>query len=231
MEYNYFMYSNEIKSQAQYLRRTGRTYSEIRATIGISIPQATLSYWLTSIPLLLRHKKRIAALNARNLATGRKVRILQRSESKKKNFADLKEEFCKPIKALTIPQKKLLLSVLYLGEGGKRAQRSSVMFGNSDPKVIKIFLRLMRSAYSLDESKFRCTVQCRADQDFQALQRFWSKNTAIPIKKFLKVQIDKRSIDKPTRKKNYRGVLRIDYYSANIFHELMNLADILNEGL
>ncbi|MEK7123258.1 MAG: hypothetical protein AAB855_05405 [Patescibacteria group bacterium] len=225
------MYSEEVKRKARNLRGRGKTYSEIRSSLNIFIPQATLSYWLSDIVLQEKHKKRIEAINFENLARGRVVRIQQRNELKERNFCELKDEFTEPIHSLTVHQKKLLLAILYLGEGGKRFRRAAVMFGNSDPKVIKIFLGLIRSSYAIDETKFRCTIQCRADQDVGALEQFWSKMTRIPLKNFLKAQIDKRTIGKPTRKREYLGVLRIDYYSANIFHELMNLADILNEGL
>lgn len=226
------MYSNEIKIRACDLRKKGKTYSEIRRILGIQVPQATLSYWLSDIVLHKKHKKRIAAINSRNLADGRKIRLKQRKALKKRDFCALKDEFCEPIRTLTIQQRKLLLAILYLGEGGKLPRsRAGVMLGNSDPKVIKIFLNLMRSAYPINESKFRCTIQCRADQNVENLEKFWSKVARVPRRNFLKAQIDKRTIGRPTRKKEYLGVLRIDYYSANIFHEIMSLADILSEGL
>ncbi|MBI4253033.1 hypothetical protein HY623_02520 [Candidatus Uhrbacteria bacterium] len=224
-------YTKEIKLRAQELRKKGKTYSEIRSAIGVPVPKPTLSYWLGDIVLEQNHKKRIELLSACNLAKGRSIRIRQRRELKEKNFHFLKKEFENPIRDLTVHQKKLLLALLYLGEGGKAARRAAVLFGNSDPKVIRIFLWLMRTSYAIDESKFRGTVQCRADQNIKKLERFWSKESNIPLENFLKAQIDKRSIGRPTRKKDYRGVLRIDYYSANIFHELMNLSEIISEGL
>lgn len=225
------MYSHEIKTRACDLRKKGKTYSEIRRILGIQVPQATLSYWLSDIALRKKHKKRIALINSRNLANGREIRIKQRKELRKRDLCTLKDEFREPIRTLTIQQRKLLLAIFYLGEGGKLPHRAGVMLGNSDPKVIKIFLNLMRSAYPIDESKFRCTIQCRADQNVENLEKFWSKAVKIPRRNFLKAQIDKRTIGRPTRKKEYLGVLRIDYYSANIFHELMSLADIFSEGL
>lgn len=225
------MHSMSIRNRARELRRNGMTYSEIRGAIGIPLAKATLSYWLHDIVLDPTHEKRIIALNAHNLAKGRKIRIQRRKKIRKKIFFTLREEFLKPIQSLSGHQKKLLLAILYLGEGGKLFRRAAVMFGNSDPKVIRIFLRLMRSAYAIDESKIRCTVQCRADQDIRKLENYWSQVASVPLENFYKAQIDKRSIGKPTRRANYLGVLRIDYFSASIFHELMNLSDILNEGL
>ena len=225
------MHSLKTKNKAQRLRRDGKTYSEIQKIIGISLPKPTLSYWCKDIILPEEHKKRIIELNTGNLARGRAIRILQRREKRKENFLFLQRDFKMTITTLDCYQKKLLLAMLYLGEGGKFIGRAGVMLGNSDPKIIKIFLRLMRSTYVIDEAKFRCTLQCRADQDIVKLESFWSRVANIPLSKFYKAQIDKRTIGKATKKKDYSGVLRVDYFSADIFHELMNLSEILSEGL
>ena len=70
---------------------------------------------------------------------------------------------------------KIAFAMLYLGEGAKKT-RGSLMFGNSDPLVIRLYLNLLRSCYRIDENKFRCTLQCRADQDVKKLEKFWSRD-------------------------------------------------------
>jgi hypothetical protein len=52
----------------------------------------------------------------------------------------------------------------------------------------------------IDEKKFRCTVQCRADQNSEALISFWSTTTLIPQNQFYRLRIDKRIIGMPTKK-------------------------------
>ena len=123
---------------------------------------------------------------------------------------------------------KLLLTCLYLSEGGKTT-KGSLMFGNSDPLIIKLFIKLLNIIYKIDKDKFRCTLQCRADQNTKLLKKFWSKITGIPPKQFYKPQIDKRSLGKRTLKKEYKGVCRIDYFSAEIFHELTVVGKIITE--
>ena len=123
---------------------------------------------------------------------------------------------------------KIVLGVLYLSEGSKTL-RGSVTFGNSDPKIISLFLRLFRSSYSLDESKFRCTVQLRADQNIKFLENYWSKITSIPRSQFYKSRVDPRSIGKLTLKKEYKGVCKIDYFSAKLFYELMSIGKVLTQ--
>ena len=64
---------------------------------------------------------------------------------------------------------KLVLGALYLGEGSK-GDRSGLTFGNSDPDIVALFLRLLRATMQLDETKF----QCRVAQDAEMLESFWA---------------------------------------------------------
>ena len=107
-----------------------------------------------------------------------------------------------------------------MGEVAK-TKRGSLMFGNSDPRVIALFLRLLRQCYNINEDKFRCTLQCRADQNIETLERFWSKITNVPLKQFYKARVDSRTIGKKSRKMDYKGVCRIDYFSADLFNEII----------
>ncbi|MBI4079144.1 MAG: hypothetical protein HY429_02505 [Candidatus Levybacteria bacterium] len=75
--------------------------------------------------------------------------------------------------------------------------------------------------------KIRCTVQCRADQDIIVLEKFWLDVTKIPRRLFYKAQIDPRTRGKPTKKKDYKGVLRIDYFDTKVQLELESLAQLV----
>ena len=125
---------------------------------------------------------------------------------------------------------KVVLSILYLCEGSKSLERGSVMFGNSDPFIINLFLYLLRRCYNIYERKFRCTLQGRADQDVKKLEKFWSKITNIPLSQFYKARIDSRTIGKKSKNLNYKGVCRIDYFSAEIAIELMQISKIIHKG-
>lgn len=124
---------------------------------------------------------------------------------------------------------KIALAMLYLGEGSK-GKRSSLVFGNSSPAIIRLFLTLLRYCYNIDESKFRCTVQCRADQNVLELERHWNKVTKISLRQFYKAQIDSRTVGRETKNKNYKGVCRIDYLSSHIFIDLIETANVVCIG-
>lgn len=114
---------------------------------------------------------------------------------------------------------KLSLVLLYLAEGSKN-RHGSLVFGNSDPGIISLFMHLIRECYSVDETRFRCTVQCRSGQNTNELGKFWSGITKIPPDQFYKARVDPRTLGKPLLHPEYRGVCRVDYFSANVYNEL-----------
>ena len=79
----------------------------------------------------------------------------------------------------------------------------------------------------IDANKFRCTVQCRSDADIPALEKFWSSLTGIPKKQFYKARVDQRTVGKISKNLEYKGVCRLDYFSAHIYNELTAIGKIL----
>jgi len=71
---------------------------------------------------------------------------------------------------------------LYAGEGTKR--EGSLVFANSDPRLIMVFLTWLRRQFDLDESRLRLRMYLHADLDLGAAQAFWSSLTGIPVAQF-----------------------------------------------
>lgn len=213
------------------LRKQGRTYSEISHMLG-SVPKGTLSYWLGNIRFTPRGERRHRRVTARRLHHARKKATQTKLKMRTAYFNALRasnEHLMAHVKNKEVA--KLLLVLLYAAEGAKGKNTASLVFGNSDSRMIQIFLALLRGCYPLDERKFRCTVQCRADMPQKALERFWSRATGIPIRQFYETRIDPRTAGKRTRKPAYRGVCRVQYFSAGIFHELMTIFEIISKSV
>lgn len=224
--------SISIKEKVVALRHSGKTYGEIQNAVGKRIPKSTLSYWCKNIPLSKDYQRRIEKITFTNIQRGRVIALVANKAKRKKYLQSIEKENKHLASILTnnMDTAKIAIAMLYLGEGSK-TQRGSLMFGNSDPKIISLFLSLLRYCYAIDENKFRCTLQCRADQDIKKLERFWSKITKITLDQFYKARVDPRTIGKKSRKLNYKGVCRIDYFSAQIYTELMCVGKILTMGL
>ena len=211
------------------MRKQGKTYSEIRALIP-KISKSTLSYWLGGLELSDKQKERLSQNVGRKLVKARTRSILVQKNKREKYFYDIENKNLSFINLLNINKKaaKLVLAALYLGEGTK-SMRGSLRLGNSDSGIIRLFLKLLRSCYTIDEAKFRVTVLCRADQDVKILNNFWVQVTGINKKQFYKARIDPRTVGKPSRKLDYKGVCVIDYFSASIFHDLLTLGKMMTK--
>jgi len=223
------MYNMLLKQQILELRRQGKTYGEIKSIVKINIPKSTLSNWCKNILLSQDQRDRINRLTNDNLVRARLLAV-QVNKVKRIKYLETVDKRIKHIPKLVRNKNvaKVTLAILYLGEGAK-SKKDYLMFGNSDPAVINLFLSLLRYSYTLDERKFRCTVQCRADQNIKKLEKFWIKVTNIPYSQFYKTQIDPRTIGKPSKKPNYKGVCRVEYFSADLAIELSRLSRAICE--
>lgn len=223
-----------LQQQIKQFRRNGRTYSEIKSLlkiVQIDIPKSTIAYWCRGVPLPKSYQSKVKRLNKLNLAMGRKISSRNRKE-KRETFlegVDINNRNLYRHFANNSNSRKITLAILYLAEGSKTA-RGSLMFGNSDPAVVRMFVNLMRECYKLDERKFRCTLQCRADQNIKKLEKFWSKTTKIPPKQFYKARVDKRTLGQISKNQGYKGVCRIDYFSSAIDLELKRIAQRMLKG-
>src|SRR3989344_8256888 len=208
------------------LRNQGKTYREIRLLLKRNIPKSTLSGWCKNATLPKSYADRIALLNLNNL---NKARLIGHEISKIK-----REELLEEIENINLPiaEKiqnreiaKIALAMLCLGEASKT--RGSFSLGSSDSRIITLFIELLKKCFIFDLEKIRCTVQCRADQDIELLETYWLNITKIPKRLFYKAQIDPRTKGKPTKKSNYKGVLRVDYFNTKAQIELETLAQLL----
>lgn len=225
-------YSKEIIKKIQHLRSQGKTYGEITKIVQLVIPKSTLSEWCKTIDLPPNYQQKISKLNKNNLNIGRKIAVeinkIKRQEFfetlRHKNFPIAKEIF-------NIKTAKIALAMLCLGEASKYNSKTKSPFalGNSDPRIILIFLKLLKSCFDFDIKKVRCIVQCRFDQNPDLLKKYWSNTTEIPENLFYKPNVDPRTKGKPTIKANYKGVLRVQYLDTKVQHEIESLSNLIYE--
>ena len=224
---NYTIYSPKVKDLARSLRRQGYTFIEIQKRLGVQIPKPTLVHWFKGIELTQTQRAKIVSKNLQHLYTARARSVEARSKRRIEHFGKLEQKYLPLASLLSNPSvAHIMLGCLYLAEGTKSSS-GQLTFGNSNPRIIALFLKLLRASYVLDESKFRCTLQARADQDILGLEKFWQKLTGIPKHQFYKARIDPRSIGKATLKRDYKGVCRIDYFSAELFNEITSIGNVL----
>ena len=217
------------KEQAYKLRLSGNSYSEISKIL--NIPKSTLSGWFSQLVLsentrkqinrkakekslvgLLRHNK-----NQTKLAIARANRIKNESALEIENFS--KKELI------------LLGAALYWAEGykrpiirhGREVTYHKVSLTNSDPYLVKCFLRFLRELCCVPEGKIKASIRIFEHHNENELQRYWQKETGIKNENFGKVYngISKSSMGKRPFNRLPYGVIQIVVADTNLFHKIM----------
>ncbi len=220
-------YSEDIIFVAKDLRSQGYTYHEIYDYLGEKIPKSTLSSWFKNISLPVEYYQRMKICGYANIKLAqqhnKKQLDLRLHQLRTKNL-DLNRQ-------IDLSTGKIILSVLYWCEGNKYPASKCLRFCNSDPRMITLFITLLRLCYQINESKFRMTIQCRSDQNQIELSSFWQKITSIQPSQQYKPRVDSRSIGKSTLKSNYHGVCVIDYFDTNLQCELQFTGESLGSDI
>lgn len=228
-------YPISLIDSAKKLRLQGNTYSDIQKILKRSFNKSTLSHWfkdlkLTKAQTLLLEQNVNIKLN--------RARLKSKKISKERRivyFNNLRDKNIHLLPIIDSNIQKLLLSILYLGEGAKSKSTQHLSLGSSNPDIVKLYLSLLSNCFKIKNEKFRIRIQCRNDQNIEELESFWQKITKMPRKQFYPTYIDKRSIGKPTLHKDYKGVCSVLYFDRSIQFELELLADsmikYINKGL
>jgi hypothetical protein len=177
-------------------------------------------------------KQRISNLQRDRLATLRQKALNRNKELLAARIKSYRDKHL-PIESFMENReaKLVALAMLYLGEGAKWQGHRGLMLGSSDPKIIKLYIALLRDCYDVKTSQLKCRIQHRADQNGSKLLSFWSETTAIPTMNFYPSYIDRRTIGRKTKKLEYKGVCSVIGGSTQIQLELEQIAGIIFEAV
>ena len=196
------------KELAIKFRKEGFSYSEILQKVPVA--KSTLSLWLRSVGLSKRQKQRLTKKKLSAALRGALVRKNQRKTITKK----IKKEAINEIKNISRRDLWMIGTALYWGEGHKEKLHGSlVQLGNSDPYLIKIFLKWLYEICKIPKSEidFRIYLHETARHKLKEVQQHWSKTTSFPAEDFQRITWKKHKIN--TNRKNvgkdYFGLLRV----------------------
>ena len=161
---------DEVRARARELRSQGLDYEEIVAALGVS--KSSVSLWVRDMPrpprLSYEETRKRAAEGARRYwAAERPAREARREAMRAAAAAEI---------GVMSPREILIAgSVAYWCEGAKSkpyrlAER--VVFINSDPDLIKFFLRFL-SAAGVESTQLGFRVHIHESADIVAAERFW----------------------------------------------------------
>jgi len=190
------------------LRRQGLSYSEVLKQIPVA--KSTLSLWLRSVGLSKRQRQRLTEKKLVAMRYGWLRQHQKRLELIKRINLEAATEFGK----LKNNRLWLLGVALYWAEGTKEKESNigqGVSFNNSDPRMIKLFLRWLKEILNIPEEDIRYEIYIHKNTgNVEQAIRYWSRVINCNRGKF-RVYFKRHSL-KTNRKnvgRNYNGLLRI----------------------
>lgn len=204
--------NDTVRLEARRLRRQGLTYEEIRAELDVS--KSSLSDWLRDLP---RPAPRWNPALARKGHVAQMRRMAEARASLHVRLSDERHQLTREAKGqiTTVSDAELFFIgvALYWAEGQKDkeyARRECISFVNSDPQMIRVFLRWL-DLLGVSADRLRCSVHIQAQADVEEATRFWSELTGVPRHRFWKPGLSKAPVGSPRllRAVPYAGCLRI----------------------
>ena len=203
------------KQKAVLLRKKGATYSEIIKKI--CVPKSTLSDWLRNLPLnpkqIEKLEKRIK--NNKQIAV-EKTTVIKHIKRQKRLDLTYKNE---GVRLLPLSDKELFLCGLFLYWGeGRKGFRGVISLNNTDPKVVKFYLKWLTQSLEIPKGKIKVTLHLYQDMDIKSSVNFWSKYLNFPINQFNKPYIKKSTFSNLTHKGFTHGTCGL-YISNSLLKE------------
>lgn len=195
-------------NRAVFLRKQGKSYSEIAQSVSISI--STLSGWLRNIPLSKKNRELLLFKKKQGQLKG----ALKKKNLRIKKEMEIHSMSAKDIRKITKRELFLLGALAYWCEGAKQREGNisqRVVFMNSDPNLVNLFLRWLRDICHVSEDKILYSLYIHETGDQERALEYWAQKLEISRKSFGKVILKKHKI-KTIRKNtglSYFGLVRI----------------------
>jgi hypothetical protein len=196
---------DDLRDRARELRTQGLSYNEIVARLGVS--KSSVSLWVRDVPC----PKRFSYVHSERRVEG----LRKYNEARSARHAAETETAAAEVGELTDREVLIAGAIAYWCEGGKskpyRRSSDRVVFMNSDPGLVRFFLRFLDVA-RVQRTDLIFRVHIHESADVEAAQRFWEEVTGAPRDLFGKPTL-KRHNPKTNRGnvgETYHGCLRID---------------------
>jgi transcriptional regulator with XRE-family HTH domain len=164
------------REQARKLRREcGVAVKEIARLVGVS--QSSVSQWVRDVPLT---PEQLEVLRQANPAYNRQLRGANRNAEKGRARRTAFQEEGRLLARLGEPF-HAAGAMLYWAEGDKRS-KNAARLSNSDPEVLRYFLRFLRTYFDALDAKLRITCHLFADHLERQLEieKFWLNTCELP---------------------------------------------------
>ncbi len=183
------------KQKAIILRKNGMSYAQIREKLGIS--KSTLSNWLSDIPL---SSNQIKALGKNSKKIENYINTMRIKREYRLNIINKKAGN----DIGTLKNRDLFIAGLFLywGEGGK-VNKSMLSFTNTNPDMIKYFIRWCSQCLKIDKDKLYVNLHLYSDMNTDETIRYWAKEISLNMNQFKKPYIKDSKLSGLTYKSGF----------------------------
>lgn len=172
------------RAQAVRLRRKGKSYLEIAATLNVS--KSSVALWCRDVSLTKEQKELLLKKQIKAGGAGR-IRGAEVNRSKKLICIQQSETVGAHIfSALSEREFLAVGAALYWGEGSKTDHLS---FCNSDPAMILLMLHWFRTFFGVRDEDFMVRIHIHSlhESRISSVIRHWSRVTGLPQSSFTRI--------------------------------------------
>lgn len=216
------------------LRLQGKTYGEIKSIF--NVPKSTLSSWFSKLVIskkakdILKLKRKNGYLKLVEFNKVRTRRICEENESIRKNYETYVDN-------LNDRELMILGAALYWGEGYKnfkptRGGYPYICFGNSDPKMVLVFIKFMEKVLGILKDKMRVQIMIYPGIGIKKVIDYWQGITKISRKYFrCQVALSRASQGKRPKHLLPYGTFQVRVTRRQEFFKIRGLIDGIIKGV
>ena len=199
------------QQRARELRAEAWTLQDIASELGVA--KASVSKWVRDVQFTPNPRRRTRAPRPSSLHL-RKVAQIERCD----------RDGVETLGVMTCREFLVAGVALYAGEGAKTD--GAIKFANTNPDLIRFFVRWLRTFFRVDEQRLRVSLYLHEGLDLEAAIAFWSELTEIPAHQFTKPY---RAVADPTRRnsKHVMGCPAVVYSDTTEHRRVMGLVRAL----
>jgi hypothetical protein len=220
-------YRKILKEKVVHLRHSGFTLNAIVKQT--SLPKTTVYDWIKAIPLSEVQRNSIKKRTLDALQAGR-IRVQDENKLKLKK---IEEDGRQEIGILTKRELLIAGTALYWAEGFKNKHEHRLGFCNSDPDMIRFYLRWLKDCLNVNKEdiSFRVTINTSYKERIDEIEQYWSQVCVVSLEQFTKPFYQTTIWKKMYVDSNYYGVLRIHVKkSLKYLHYMRGLIQGLKEA-
>ena len=211
------------REQAMVLRRSGMTYSDIKARLGI--PRSTLSTWFKD----QQWSEEVTRETIRRRVDASKIRLMVlnaiRGSRLKKIYEEARQDAIGDYGELKL-HPLFIAGVMTYWAHGDKTSKSRVSVSSCDPAVIKIFNLFLRNVCAVE--KLRVNLLLGQNIDEEASKAYWIEKSALQAAYFTKIV--KITLKSRTQKQKY-GVCNVTVNSAYLKNKILKWLELLIEDI